>query len=288
MTDAIIQVLQWINEMVLGMEGEGKWLTGTLESFNISLYNFVMRILLEVATPVAYTILALFFVLELYKASVRTEGMGGGSANLGAEVVFKVMIRMVIFKEVINSVSLILNSIFNVTTHLTTSIKEIAIIDMDAAGASSSGNGFLDIDALTPLINDLRFWSGLVCLIICFIIYLITMIAVAIATVVIVTRFIELYIYVAIAPIPLATFPSDEMSQVGKGFLKSFAAVSLQGALIFIILLFFPYLLTGVFTESVDSPNIFLSLVSVMGYSIALILAVFSAGKWAKTICNAM
>ena len=45
-------------------------------------------------------------------------------------------------------------------------------------------------------------------------------------------RFFKLYIYVAIAPVPMSTFAGEETSHIGKAFLKSFAAVCLEGAII--------------------------------------------------------
>jgi len=45
-------------------------------------------------------------------------------------------------------------------------------------------------------------------------------------------RFFKLYIYAAIAPVPLSTFAGEETSHIGKSFLKSFAAVCLEGAVI--------------------------------------------------------
>ena len=45
-------------------------------------------------------------------------------------------------------------------------------------------------------------------------------------------RFFKLYMYTAIAPIPLSTFAGEPMQQIGKSFLKSYAAVCLEGAII--------------------------------------------------------
>ena len=45
-------------------------------------------------------------------------------------------------------------------------------------------------------------------------------------------RFFKMYLYTAIAPIPLATFAGEPTQNVGKNFLKSYAAVCLQGAVI--------------------------------------------------------
>lgn len=45
-------------------------------------------------------------------------------------------------------------------------------------------------------------------------------------------RFFKLYLYTALAPIPLSTFAGETTQNVGKSFLKSFYAVCLEGAII--------------------------------------------------------
>ena len=45
-------------------------------------------------------------------------------------------------------------------------------------------------------------------------------------------RFLKLYMYTAIAPIPLATFAGQPTQNVGRSFVKSYAAVCLEGAII--------------------------------------------------------
>lgn len=45
-------------------------------------------------------------------------------------------------------------------------------------------------------------------------------------------RFFKLYLYTAIAPVPLSTFAGEPTQQVGKSFLKSYCAVCLEGAII--------------------------------------------------------
>ena len=44
--------------------------------------------------------------------------------------------------------------------------------------------------------------------------------------------FLLMYLYTAIAPIPLSTFAGEPTSHIGKTFLKSYAAVCLEGAII--------------------------------------------------------
>ena len=45
-------------------------------------------------------------------------------------------------------------------------------------------------------------------------------------------RFFKLYLYTAIAPVPLSTFAGSPTQQVGKSFIKSYCAVCLEGAII--------------------------------------------------------
>ena len=45
-------------------------------------------------------------------------------------------------------------------------------------------------------------------------------------------RFFRLYMYTAIAPIPLSSFAGEPSQNIGKSFLKSYAAVCLEGAII--------------------------------------------------------
>ncbi|WP_089612017.1 hypothetical protein [Dehalobacterium formicoaceticum] len=45
-------------------------------------------------------------------------------------------------------------------------------------------------------------------------------------------RFFKLYLYTAIAPVPLASFAGEPSQSIGKSFLKGYAAVCLEGAII--------------------------------------------------------
>ena len=52
-------------------------------------------------------------------------------------------------------------------------------------------------------------------------------------------RFFKLYLYTAIAPIPLSTFAGEPTQNVGKSFLKSYCAVCLEGAIIVLACIIF-------------------------------------------------
>ncbi len=64
------------------------------------------------------------------------------------------------------------------------------------------------------------------------------------------SRFFKLYMYTALAPIPLSTFAGETTSSTGKAFIKSYLSVCMEGAIIVLACLIF-----SAFTAS-GSPGI--------------------------------
>ena len=61
-------------------------------------------------------------------------------------------------------------------------------------------------------------------------------------------RFFKLYMHIAISPIPMATFAGEETSHFGKSFLRSFAGVCMEGAVVILACIIY-----SVFAGSVPS-----------------------------------
>jgi hypothetical protein len=108
-----------------------------------------------------------------------------------------------------------------------------------------------------------------------------------IISVIVVGRMIEIYIHMAIAPLPIATLPNSEVNGVAKNFFKSFFALSIQGVIIYIVVAIFP-MLFGATALSQDGSDFSTSLMNAAAYSFVLLMAVFTSGKVAKSICSAM
>jgi cell wall-associated NlpC family hydrolase len=60
-------------------------------------------------------------------------------------------------------------------------------------------------------------------------------------------RFFRLYMYAAIAPVPLAAFAGEPSQSIGKSFVKSYAAVCLEGAVIVCLVAFVATSAFGIF-----------------------------------------
>lgn len=268
---------RWMEELLSNfgsLGSETTFINQAIQAFNIELYGYVKTIMENVVMPVAYVILALFFMIELYKASQKVEGIGGGS-SLGAEVIFRAMFKMALCKIAVDSSLLFMEAIYSVFQQITTGISSTL------TGGPGIDPG-IDLNAINNHIDSLGLGGQIGMFVELFIVRQGVIIIFALVKVICIGRFIEIYMYVAISPIPIATFPSEDLSQIGKNFLKSFAAVCLQGTLIYLILTFFPVILSDNLLNENSAPF------DLLLYSLVLILAVFGANRYAKSMLNAV
>lgn len=276
MVDYIVSRIEAIFNIVISA-GTGN-LVLSPETFNASIYNGVLVIMKNAVMPVAYVLLGLLFMFELYNVTVRTESPQG---TLGVEIPFRVMFKMVVCKTVIDSTELILGAVYGISTEIIGNI-----------GTTISGGNTLtpaDIEVIRALIEDMEFGVKLMTAVEVTLIYLIVKFVMVIVSVIVVGRMVELYVLMSVAPIPFATFPNAEMSGVGKNYLKAFAAVCLQGVLIYIVVAMFPLLFGNATMGDISDPNNFSeSLMTAAGYAFVLLISIFATGRWAKSICNAM
>lgn len=271
MGDAIIQVFEWIIDLLDFSGGNGTdMVAGNLSSLMPGFYAVATGLCYNAIMPLAYTVLALFMLLELYKAAVRIEGAGGGYQT-GAEVIFRVLIKMALCKFVLDNTPQLLVAIHDTFGGL-------------VGNLSSSTAANIDLASLEAQVEDLGFFESLPYLLLSFICLLIAAATYIAAQIIILARAVELYLYVAVAPLPLATFPHDEMSSIGKNFLKSFAAIGLQGVLIWLVLRFLPTIFG---TAGASGEGLLWTLLGAAAQCITVFVALTSTGRISKSILQA-
>ena len=102
---------------------------------------------------------------------------------------------------------------------------------MEASGLTGQNGTYLP-QSMIDTIESCGFWESIPLWAVTLIGSLLVWILSFVMILTVYGRFFKMYIYVAIAPVPLATFGGEETSHIGKSFLKSFAAVCLEGAVI--------------------------------------------------------
>lgn len=109
-----------------------------------------------------------------------------------------------------------------------------------------------------------------------------------IADVVVIARLFELTVYTIIAPVPFSTFACDGLSDIGKGFLKSYAAVCLQSIVLCVMFISYSAVNQALIAGHIGSYNIELNGILGLITSLTLAMGVMSSGAWSKKICGAM
>ena len=125
-----------------------------------------------------------------------------------------------------------------------------------------------------------------------FLIRIILLIVGALVTVIVIHRFIEIYMYVSLSALPMSTFVNSEMSSIGKNYVKTIAAYSFQGLLIIVILNIFGVLVESQITASItaatgdgsDVGGLGGSMFLLAGFSCLLAFAIVKTGAVAKSI----
>jgi hypothetical protein len=100
-------------------------------------------------------------------------------------------------------------------------------------------------------------------------------------------RFFKLYLYTAIAPIPLSSFAGEPSQNVGKSFIRSYAAVCLEGAIIVLACIIFSLFAAAPPTVAPDAAAV--SMVwSYIGELVFNMLVLVGAVKMADRVVREM
>ncbi|MCT4385459.1 hypothetical protein [Lacticaseibacillus paracasei] len=277
MDNTIKGFIKFILNSVSG-SAKANGITETLAGWSKDLYGFATTIQTNVMMPVGYMILALFALLELYRISEQVEAMGGGS-DAGVRLISAALVKVAFCKIAMDSMNLFMNAIMQVSITLSQGIGKL--VNSGHMGTIISVN-----DIYSPLVKE-GFWTKLMIMVLLLFVMLITMLATVLVNVVVTGRFLQMYVFLAVSPIPIATMPHHEFSGIAKNFFKSFMAVSIQGTLIYMVQLFYPFLMKTAFAN-VDKSGVLPLIASLMGFSILLIFAVFQTNSWAKSLTTAM
>lgn len=167
---------------------------------------------------IGLALLVLFFVIGVMKTC------GSFAEVKKPEHALKLFIRFALAKGVVTYGLELMMALFNIVQGIISAI-------MKAAGVGAAQKTVLPAEIVTAVENcgfleSIPLWA-------------VTLIGVLFITILsfimimtVYGRFFKLYLYTAIAPVPLSAFAGEPSQNVGKSFIKSYAAVCLEGAII--------------------------------------------------------
>mgnify|MGYP007035336302 CR=1 FL=1 len=188
-------------------------------------YFLSLKLMTDGVMPTAMIIFSLIVLIELFQITVRTEGM----RNSGFETPFKLMIKVAICKILLDNTQMVLEAIFITGTDLFKRLLNVATTLENQFNASTIKADLMKLPWYA--IGVLYIQMGVQ--------WLFIKIVMLVVPFLLFGRIMEMYIYITLAPIPFATFASQELSQIGKTFLKQFIGMSLKISVMYIIILVF-------------------------------------------------
>lgn len=174
---------------------------------------------------IGLALLVLFFVVGVVKTC------GSFAEVKKPEHALKLFIRFVLAKAVVTYGLELMMALFNIVQGIISTI-------MSSSGFGSTTQTFLP-DTIVQAIKDCSFWESIPLWAVTLIGSLFITILSFIMIMSVYGRFFKLYLYTAIAPVPLASFAGEPSQSIGKSFLKSYAAVCLEGAIIILACIIF-------------------------------------------------
>lgn len=167
---------------------------------------------------IGLALLVLFFVVGVMKTC------GSLTEVKKPEHALKLFIRFAIAKIVVTYGMDLMMAIFKISQGIVSKVMTISKI-------TNSTNSTLPTEMIKA-IEDCGFFESIPLWAVTLIGGLVVTVLSFIMIMTVYGRFFKLYLYTALAPVPLSTFAGEPTQSVGKSFLKSYAAVCLEGVII--------------------------------------------------------
>ena len=174
---------------------------------------------------IGYALLVLFFVIGVMRTC------GSFAEVKKPEHAVKLFIRFAIAKGVITYGLELMMAFLSV-------IQGVISTIMNSAGFGTATTTMLPTEIVTA-VEDCGFFESIPLWAVTLIGGLFVWVLSFIMILSVYGRFFKLYMYTAIAPVPLSTFAGEPTQNVGKSFLKSYAGVCLEGAIIVLACIIF-------------------------------------------------
>lgn len=211
----------------------------TPAQYSSEMYELSLSVARTAVKPVASTILAIMCVLEIARVSTRADG----DRELGVRLIAMAMFKLVLVFTAAQHCELMLKAIDEIGQSVMNGIHTAAPTTGTAAGA---GLG----DSMRSAIESAGPFGQIPCLILLIIPFLVSKGATIVVTVVVLLRFVQIYMLTAFNPLPIAFIAQEETRQWGINYFKQYASAVFQCATLYLAILMYRTLVGGTLNPS--------------------------------------
>jgi hypothetical protein len=256
--------------------------TGSTDPNATPIWSGIETITNNAIVPIALFILIIVLVYELIQMVVS----GNNFRDFDTSIFFKWSVKAVCGILLVSNVFYIVTNVFGFGSTAVTSGLTSLFPDGQSFLNSATISGSLRSNLVNLGIGDL-----VVLLILSFLIAIVTFIVLGAIIIVLASRMIEVFMYLSISPIPMATMMNRDWGEIGKNWLRNILALAFQGFFIVVALTIFKVLLGNVITQmsniGSNAAAINGSMAMMLGYIVALIFTVFRSSNISKSVFSA-
>mgnify|MGYP007049945869 CR=1 FL=1 len=210
---------------------------------------------------VALVLVSMFFAIQLCNDAMLLKIQS-------YEQVFKLFFKFILAKVIVQNARGIMGILFNGFNSIAETLGEtnygfLSSFSTDAIITQPADAGLLNLNYLVKYLEAMPT-------------FLILMGACWVINLILIGRLFEIIVYTVISPIPLATFAGEGWHDSAKAFIKSYAAVCLQG----LVVMFYAFAQVADLLGGTDTMGITIT-------ALALALGVAKSGQWARQAVGA-
>ena len=222
---------------------------------------------------IGYALLVLFFLVGVVKTA------GSFTEIKRPEHALKIFIRFALAKAVVTHGLELMMALFRI-------VQGVISTAMNAANMGTAAVVTMPAE-MEAAIQALTFWESIPAWAVSLIGSLVIIVLSFVMILSVYGRFFKLYLYTAIAPVPLSAFAGEPSSNIGKSFLKGYAAVCLEGAIIVLACVIFSVFAASPPVVPADASPVTM-VWSYMGELIFNLLVLTGAVKMADRVVHEM
>lgn len=258
--DTILEWVQtWIEMVNLAFDS-------ALETLSVSPFDSSITVIntaLTAVEGVALVLVSMFFAIQLCNDAILLKIQS-------YEQVFKLFFKFILAKVLVQNARGLMGIIFNGFNQIAARLGEANYGFLDSFTPESlitqpDSAGFLNLNYLLKYLETMPT-------------YLILMGACWIINLILIGRLFEIVVYTVISPIPMSTFAGEGWHDIAKAFIKSYAAVCLQGVVI--IVMFYAFAQIAELLGGTSTIGITIT-------TLSLALGVAKSGQWARQALGA-
>ena len=245
------------------------------EGYNNAIFTLMRNISDNVVLPIASLVITGILCYELITMITEKNNMH----DIDTFIFFKYLFKACIAVFLLSNVFVVVNGVFDLSSVLVQGV-------INQFGITQNTLGGYDYSLLQAMYDNtdgqftigalfLMFITGLLVRLIMFAVNIIIFI-------ILIGRFMEMYIYCSIAPVPFATFANKEWGSIGTNFVKNIVALAFQAFFIMVLVSIY-----GILVSTVDYTDVLGSLALAACYSICLCMMLFKTSSISRSVFGA-